>query len=403
MADPEDGDSVAQRVFRNRKELESLLQDLQEISAPLRLACSGDPTPVSLSQLRSAMTALDNQRTRMIAVQATITRYETDADAIASDTELRRTNLKTWDKVKEMAVSLKLQYEAIQHRNSVTKKIERTERIQAENPTRDYSKSMTKIQQELSEFKAKLNEAELVLAHELWADHEDLDDRLQNLLSFEVTPPDTKNFSRMPTKNPYKISHLVVPTFNGKIEQWISFWEEFQHAVHSKTDMDDCTKLVYLKQAIQDPGLKSTIADLGIKDGAYQAALKLLQDRFNKPRIVHRQCCEAMKSIPTNNNSRASLTAMADKVQHIVTGLTRLESLGASEILTSLTELSMNKELKHQWLNHTSKLTTTPPVKDVIAFIREKADQAEGEESTPTSTRHSEKNRHQKPAHQKAR
>ena len=110
-----------------------------------------------------------------------------------------------------------------------------------------------------------------------------------------------------------------------------------------------------------------------------------------------------MKSIPTNNNSRASFTGLADKMQHLLTGLKRLESLGASEILTSLAELSMNKELKHQWLNHTSKLSTTPPVEDVIAFIREKADQAEGEEATPTLEKYSEKPKHQKPSHQKSR
>ena len=174
----------------------------------------------------------------------------------------------------------------------------------------------------------------------------------------------------------------MVPKFSGKIEHWIAFWEEFQHAVDNKSDMDDCTKLVYLKQAILDPGLKSTIADLGIQDKSYAAAVKLLKDRFNKPRIIHRQCCEAIKAISTNDNTRISLTKMADNVQHILTGLTRLESLGASEILTSMTELVMNKELKHLWLTHTSKITTTPPVEELITFIREKADQAEGEEVT---------------------
>ena len=81
-------------------------------------------------------------------------------------------------------------------------------------------------------------------------------------------------------------------------------------------------------------------------DGAYAAAVKLLQDRFEKPRIIHRLCCEDIKALTPNNNSRVSITEMADKVQHILTGLTRLGSLGASEILTSMTELVMNKELK---------------------------------------------------------
>ena len=65
--------------------------------------------------------------------------------------------------------------------------------------------------------------------------------------------------------------------------------------------------------------------------------------------------------------------------------------------------MSMNKELKHEWLTHTSKVTTTPPVEQVIAFIRERADQAEGEEIISSTKSSNEKNRHSKPAHHKNR
>ena len=232
----------------------------------------------------------------------------------------------------------------------------------------------------MASLRSSLDHAVLKPDDELWEKCEDLEDRLMEILSHEVVPLDTKDFSKPFSKPSYKIAALVVPKFNGKIENWISFWEEFDHAINKKLDMDDCTKLVYLKQATLDPSLKSTIADLRIQDKAYSTAIKLLQDRFNKPRIIYRQCCESLKNIPTNTNSGASLTDLADKLQHILTGLTRLESLGASEILTSMAEMSMNKELKHEWLTHTSKLTTTPPVEKVIAFIRERADQAEGEE-----------------------
>ena len=97
--------------------------------------------------------------------------------------------------------------------------------------------------------------------------------------------------------------------------------------------------------------------------------------------MIHRQCCEDLKAILTNNNSKISLHDMANKIQHIVAGLERLEMLGAKEIVTSMAELSMNSELSHHWHNHTSKLTATPPVEDLISFIRRRADQAESEES----------------------
>ena len=58
--------------------------------------------------------------------------------------------------------------------------------------------------------------------------------------------------------------------------------------------MEDGTKLVYLKQAMLDPGLKSTLADLGVEDAAYDAAVTLLKERFDQPRMLHRKCCESL-------------------------------------------------------------------------------------------------------------
>ena len=64
--------------------------------------------------------------------------------------------------------------------------------------------------------------------------------------------------------------------------------------------------------------------------------------------------------------------------------------------------MSMSKDLKHEWLTHTAKTTTTPPVEQVLQFIRERADQAEGEE-TVTSKHSNERNRNPKPSHHKNR
>ena len=330
-------------------------------------------------QVRSALAALKNVKSLVDAAQIQLLRYETDEELIKKDATCRKTFLQQHDEAYQTASTL---YEANQKINCTTRALKRLEDKQATCPSKDYSKPVTLLDNQLADAKASLNEAELPLDHPLWTTYDDLEDRMQVLLTVDVSPPDTKDFPRTATKGPYKISYLVVPKFNGKIENWISFWEEFDHAVNAKIDMDDSTKLVYLKQAILDPRFKQTVADLGIKDKAYATALKILHDRFNKPRIIHKQCCEALKSIPINNNSRTSLSEMADKIQHIVSGLERLEMLGAKEIITSMAELSMNQDLKHHWLNYTDKLTTTPPVEDLIAYIRKRADQAENEEST---------------------
>ena len=111
---------------------------------------------------------------------------------------------------------------------------------------------------------------------------------------------------------------------------------------------------------------------------------------------MHRLFCESLRDLKPSNNSRVSLSDMADQLQHILLGLTRLKSLGASEILTSLAESAMNSELKEHWLNHTSGMKTTPPAEKVIEFLRLRADRAEGVGTTSSSKPHSERNKQKK-------
>ena len=335
---------MAAKLGRHRYELDAFLGNIEKLSAGFQLALQpDDPVPMTPLQVKRDLGAVTCLISRMDSANNFLIKHETDPAKMAGDATALEGIMKVCAKATEAGQTVQAVYEATQQASVAEKTISRMEKKQAENPTRDYSKSMTLMDNQLSDVRTTMIRVGLSVDHVLWEQLSDLEDRLQNLLSFEVTPPDTKDFTKMFRKNPYKITDLVVPKFSGKIEHWIAFWEEYQHAVDNKSDMDVCTKLVYLKQAILDPGLKLTVADLGIQEKSYAAAVKLLKDRFNKPRIIHRQCCEAIKAISTNDNTRISLTKMADNVQHILTGLTRLESLDASEILTSMTELAMNK------------------------------------------------------------
>ena len=386
------------KMERSRRELESYLEDIQDLDTPLQRASDpGAPTAMTILQVKSA---LDELKERMEAAQMHLTRNETGAAAIQLDKVAKKGLHQAWNETKERAQTLLCIYQASNQVCATNRALRKIEDKKKLYPSRDYSKSISTMESELSDIKTTLNGTTAPYEHPLWVQLDDLDDRMQNILMTEVIPVETKDFPKDLPRSQYKITNLVVPKFSGKIEQWLDFWEEFEHAVHNKKDLDNTTRLVYLKQAILDPGLKQTIADLGVKDKSYEAALKTLHDRFDKPRIIHRKYCEAIKSIPTNTNSRVSLTQLADKVQHILTGLERLDAIDGRQILTSMTEMEMNKELKHEWLTETAKRTSVPPVEEVIAFIRQQADQAEGEEESAPVKPPAEKGRN-KPAYNK--
>ena len=390
-----------QNLMMIRRELESYAQELQELKEPLDQAISKeDPVPVTLAQIRNSLTVMKGLKASILAAQQVLVRQETDEGLAVKDAQHKRHVLKMYAQASEQACCLKAMAEAQQHIKTANREISRLEKGQTENPHKKYSIAIQAAEKHVDAVKASINSADLDDENELWTTLDGLEERLLAVSSQEILPKDIKDAIKK--KKSFKVAPLVVPKFSGKLENWITFWAEFNQAIHRDEEMENGTKLVYLKQAMQDPGLKSTLADLGVEDAAYVAAVNLLKERFDQPRMLHRKCCESLKNIPTTNGSRESMTAFADKGQHILTVLTRLGKLGVSEVITSMMEMSMDRSLKHEWMNHTDSMSTTPPVEKLLSFVRRKADQAENEGVTPAWS-NNEKGKHQKSNNHKGR
>ena len=386
-------EDTAAELLKTRKELEGYAQELQDIQQPLDLAtATDDPVSLTIPQVKNYITQLENLKTKIHPAQTFLTREETDEGLSTQDDENRKRMKRDLEKARQLSFCLKYSYEAHQHAKSAKRDISRIEKNQTENPHKDYSTAVTSVEKKIEALETSINSADLADENELWETLEQLKDRLVNMMSHEVVPKETKDFPKI--KPSHKVTPLVVPTFSGKVENWRGFWDEFDHAINKRMDMEDITKLVYLKQAMQDPNLKMTLSDLGVSEEAYPAAIKLLEDRFNKPRILHRQYCEALTTIPTDKATRVSLTEIADKAQRILTGFKRLKTLEASQIVTSMVELAMSQELKHEWMKRTNSLKLPPPAEKIIEFIRERADQAQEEEKMPSVRNAESKNRH---------
>ena len=365
-----------------------------------------DPAKTSGLLLQQKKTQLDT----FVLEYETIGNELYDAE---KDPEMHKEDLETSDIFQTIVDSITCDWEYLSSVKSIydsvmstAQHVKRLETSLEENPTSDQSKAVKIVT-------AKMDELELQLQASPMGEREELTERANELLqravtiqtrtSGEKTSDDKPTMYPSKSKDDWKVKELAIPKFDGKIEQWISFWGEFELAINSKKDMKDSVKLVYLKQTINNSGLKSDIADLGIGDKAYPKALKLLHDRYNKPRLLHRQYCEELRSINTQNDTRDSINKLASKLSHLSNGFERLEMMGVSEILTSMGELAMSAEMRHAWYTHTTRRTTTPASEDLIQFLRERADQAEAENQVSSSNHQSERPRGNRQQRQKVR
>ncbi len=83
-----------------------------------------------------------------------------------------------------------------------------------------------------------------------------------------------------------KLPKLDVPTFDGSLLGWKSFWEQFSISVHDRTSLSNSEKLVYLQQALKGGPAKSAIEGLSRTGDHYDEAVQSLKIRYDSPRLI---------------------------------------------------------------------------------------------------------------------
>ena len=190
------------------------------------------------------------------------------------------------------------------------------------------------------------------------------------------------------TKTNVKLKYIDIPTFSGKTEDWLPFKCLFYKAVHNNEELDDDTKLTYLVQAMKNERTKAELSERLDEPGAYAKILAELEQEHDKPRWMHRRYCEAMKNLSTNPHTREGMKQLISQVQVILNGFIRLKGEDCRYILTSMTEAVLDPQLRALWNQRTDTKKTTPPIEDLLQFIKDQADQLEDNTATTTSRSH---------------
>ena len=104
----------------------------------------------------------------------------------------------------------------------------------------------------------------------------------------ELSDPTTsrRSFSPRSAGGKLRSPKLNLPTFSGSYTEWMSFFDLFNAAVNSNTQLSVSEKLNYLRACLKGDAAK-LICSVAITDANYAIALCLLTDRYaNKRSIV---------------------------------------------------------------------------------------------------------------------
>ena len=193
-----------------------------------------------------------------------------------------------------------------------------------------------------------------------------------------VSPHDrsTSSFTSYdgPRKHENKLPTIDVPTFNGDVMKWASFWAAFQSAVGDRDNLSDTTKLIYLRKAIKDPETQTLLTDPREDVDMYQEIVKELQERFNRTKEVHRNLVQRLMQLTTIKETRADIRKLMDTLKSTLSSIKRTGTYCLDTFLTSLVYLILPVKMQTLWEQHTKKTKKVTGVQELIKHFSEHAE-----------------------------
>ena len=244
---------------------------------------------------------------------------------------------------------------------------------------RQYEEQLTDHKKELSDIRTSLLSIDLEDGDELNTSQASLDKALFDCsllikkslkpLAHETTPIDSKGV---------KLPKLDVPTFDGNILHWRSFWEQFCVAVHRHTNLSNSEKLVYLQHALKGGSAKQVIEGLSRSGDYYAEAIESLQLRFDRPRLIHQTHVRMILETPSlKEGTGRELRRLHDTVQQHLRALKAMDYEPSGPFITSVLELKLDTNTMFEWQKHSQSATSVPHYGELLEFINLRAQASE--------------------------
>ena len=124
-----------------------------------------------------------------------------------------------------------------------------------------------------------------------------------------------------------KLEKLKQPSFSGKVEDWVPFWEQFESNVHNNEGLNDVTKFSYLKNLLKAEA-KQAVDGLQLSGLNYTKAVQILKDRFGRKEAIIFHHVQALLNLKLNGADQGSTSALRKLQEQLLIHVRSLETLG---------------------------------------------------------------------------
>ncbi|XP_076660587.1 uncharacterized protein LOC143363945 [Halictus rubicundus] len=171
-----------------------------------------------------------------------------------------------------------------------------------------------------------------------------------------------------------KLPEMRLPSFDGNIEDWVSYFDTFKSTIDSNENLTPLQKLQYLRSTLHGKALKC-ISALNTTDANYYDAIELLKRKYDCPRRIILKHCDAIRDYP--RLVKDTPEALDDLVNSVNQHLRALKNLGedftrCNGFLISMILSKVSSDTAWLW-ELTIKGKNMPSYTDLLDFLEKRA------------------------------
>ncbi|XP_055591463.1 uncharacterized protein LOC129743452 [Uranotaenia lowii] len=167
-----------------------------------------------------------------------------------------------------------------------------------------------------------------------------------------------------------KYPELTLPTFSGKLSDWINFRDNFRSLIHDNAQLNEMDKFNYLRTSLKDDALLQ-INQIQVSAINYGLAWSTLESKYENHKLIAQEHMRALFAAPVMRTE--SFEGLNSLLTTFKTNLQQLEKLGQktnswNTLLAFMLSQKLDAKTYRMWeTHHASK--TVPSYEAMVVFL----------------------------------
>ncbi|XP_055623374.1 uncharacterized protein LOC129766804 [Toxorhynchites rutilus septentrionalis] len=168
-----------------------------------------------------------------------------------------------------------------------------------------------------------------------------------------------------------KLPEIRLPSFSGKISEWIPFRDTFNSLIHQNKQLTEVDRFTYLKSSLDGDALQE-IRSIELSAANYEVAWKALVNRYENKKVIVKTYLDALFAV--DSLKRESFEGLSRLISDFENNLQMLEKSGEntagwSTILVHMMCSRLDAATLRAWETHHSS-KDVPTYEGLLSFLR---------------------------------